>query len=132
MRDGWRIALAIAAASNLVNGGWMLADPVGWYHAIPGVSGSGPLNEHFVRDVGATFTVLGLALARGAAVPAERPLAIGVVAAFYVAHALVHVWDVARGLFPPGQWRLDVLPIHLPAVVMVAALVAVSRARSPR
>ena len=45
---------------------WMLADPAGWYAGLPAaVPDFGPLNEHFVRDIGATFTMLGIALALG-------------------------------------------------------------------
>jgi hypothetical protein len=120
--DGWTLVFGLGALGNLANGAWMLLDPIGWYRDVPGVTGSGPLNEHFVRDVGATFTLLGLALAWGAARPALRRPALAVVAGFYVLHALVHVLDTARGLFPPGQWRIDAVPIYLPALLLLLAL----------
>lgn len=126
-RDGWAIALGIGALGNLANGGWMLLDPVGWYHTLPGVPGSGPLNEHFVRDVGAVYALMGLALGWGAVRPGLRLPALGAVAAFYVAHALVHVVDTVRGLFPAGQWGIDAIPIYLPAVVLVLAVAALAR-----
>ncbi len=41
----------------------MLADPAGWFVGLPAaVPDSGPLNEHFVRDIGATFTMLGVGM----------------------------------------------------------------------
>jgi len=128
--DGWRTALGIGGAGNLLNGAWMLADPPGWYETIPGVTGSGPLNEHFVRDVGAVFALMGVALLWAALRPARRLVLVSGVAAFYVLHALVHVLDTMRGLFPPGQWALDVVPIHLPALVLLGAVAALAR-RSP-
>src|SRR5262245_21152199 len=62
-RDPWTIVLGVAALGNLANGAWMLADPVHWYENLPaGVPDFGPVNEHFVRDIGCAFMVLGLAL----------------------------------------------------------------------
>src|SRR4029077_17484094 len=67
----WGAVLGIAGLLNLANAAWMLADPEGWYHGLPaGVPHTGPLNEHFVRDIGAAFTVMGVALLWAAARPA--------------------------------------------------------------
>jgi len=130
-RDGWTIALAIGGAGNLLNGAWMLADPAGWYAAIPGVTNSGPLNEHFVRDIGAVYALTGIALVWAALRPARRVLLVGAVAAFYVMHALVHVLDTLRGLMQPQQWAIDAVPIYLPTLVLLGAVMALAR-RAPR
>ncbi len=108
----WGLIFAIGAVGNLAIGLWMLVDPAGWYHAFPGVPGSGPLNEHFVRDIGATFSTLGAALAWGARRPAFRFPLLVVVTVFNTAHALIHVLDTVRGLFPPGQWAIDAGPVY--------------------
>ena len=79
----WRPVLGLAAAGNLINGLWMLAAPAHWYWNLPAnVPGSGPLNEHFVRDVGCVFTLLGVALALAATRPAWRVGALAATAAF--------------------------------------------------
>jgi hypothetical protein len=31
----------------------------------------------------------------------------------------VHIWDSWRGLFPPDSWSGDLIPIHLPALLML-------------
>jgi hypothetical protein len=129
-RDSWTIALAIGGIGNVLNGAWMLVDPAGWYATIPGVPGSGPLNEHFVRDVGAMYALMGVALVLAALQPARRVVLVGVVAMFYVLHALVHVLDTTRGLFPPGQWATDAVPIYLPTLVLLGAVIALAR-RTP-
>ena len=46
----WVLGAALAA-----NGLFMLGDPAGWYAAIPGVTMTGPLNPHLVRDVGCAY-----------------------------------------------------------------------------
>src|SRR5262249_19865264 len=71
--DGWTIVLGIAALGNLVNGAWMLAAPAHWYATLPAaVPDFGPLNEHFVRDIGCAFFVQGVALAVAAVNPRWR------------------------------------------------------------
>jgi len=120
--DRWALVFGLAALGNLGIGLWMLADPAGWYHATPGVPGSGPLNEHFVRDVGATFTTLGLALVWGLRRPDLRLPMLALVTCFHAAHALVHVLDTARGLFPAGQWSIDAPLIYLPTALLLLAL----------
>ncbi len=125
--DGWCIAFVIAALGNLANGAWMLADPVGWFHTIPGVIDSGPLNEHFVRDLGATFSLVGVGFLWAAFRPAERVAVLTVVSVFYVGHALVHVWDTLRGLLPPSHWTGDIVPIYAPALLLLAVLAVLVR-----
>ena len=56
-------------AMNVANGLWMLLAPASWYHGLPAeVPDTGPLNPHFVRDIGAAFATIGAAFC----VAAER------------------------------------------------------------
>lgn len=129
--DGWTIVLGLFAISNLANGAWMLANPAHWYETLPAaVPDFGPLNEHFVRDIGCAFTLLGIALALAAFLPRLRVPATAAAAAFYGMHALVHVLDTARGLVGPAHWLIDLPGVYLPAVVLIGATVLL--ARQPR
>ena len=119
--DGWKIVLWLFALLNLANGLWMLADPSGWYSGIPAaVPDTGPLNEHFVRDIGATFVTLGLALYWAGLRPAFRAPLVGVVALFLSLHALVHVYDTLRGLLPTSHWLIDFPAVYLPTGILIA------------
>jgi hypothetical protein len=129
--DGWTIVLGIFAVSNLANGAWMLAVPVHWYEHLPAaVPDFGPLNEHFVRDIGAAFAVIGLGPAVAAVVPRWRVAACAAAAAFYGLHALVHVVDTLRGLVGPEHWLIDLPGVYVPAVLL--AVVTWMVARQPR
>ncbi len=107
----WLLGALLAA-----NGVFMLADPAAWYAAVPGVAMTGPLNLHFVRDIGCAYVAPGAALvwfaldarARGAA------LAGG---AFLALHALIHLADAAS-----GRETLHHLVGDLPAVFVPPAL----------
>ena len=58
--DAFTIVRGLCDVSTRDNGAWMLWDPIHWYHTLPAaVPDSGPLNEHFVRDIGCAFTLLG-------------------------------------------------------------------------
>jgi hypothetical protein len=41
------------------NGIFMLVAPENWYFAVPGVTPTGPFNQHFLRDIGLIFLLLG-------------------------------------------------------------------------
>lgn len=111
------ILLAIILAAN---GTAALAFPDAWYLLIPGVTDTGPLNRHFVRDIGAAYLVAGAAFAwlwrNASAWPAA--LAGG---AFLALHALVHVGEMLAGTIDahhllhdlPGVFLLPVLAMWL-------------------
>ena len=42
--------------------------------------------------------------------------------------ALVHLYDSARHLFPPGQWKYDLLPVYGTTALLVAVTFALFRA----
>ena len=126
--DVWTVVLGIFALSNLANGLWMLANPGHWYENLPAaVPDFGPLNEHFVRDIGCIFFLLGAALAVAAFVPRWRVAACVANAAFYGLHALVHIVDTARGLVGPAHWMIDLPGVYVPAVILIALTWLVAR-----
>ena len=105
---------------NLANGLWMLLGPEGWYHHLPaGVPDTGPLNLHFVRDIGAAFTTVGVAfLAAAPRAGAGRGVVLAA-ALFFGLHALVHVVDLVSGHLPPAHWLVDLPGVFAPAVFLV-------------
>ena len=130
--DTWWWVLVVFGLGNLANAGWMLADPAGWYAGLPAaVPDTGPLNTHFVRDIGSAFAVMGAALLVAAARPALRVAMLAAVSLFYLLHALVHVTDTIAGRLPPSHWTIDMPGVYVPAVLMLAVTWAASRARVP-
>lgn len=126
--DSWTLVLGLFGLGNLANGAWMLADPLHWYENLPAaVPAFGPLNEHFVRDIGCIFVLLGAGLLWGAFVPRWRVVSCAAAAAFSVLHALVHVLDTARGLVGPEHWWIDLPGVYAQAVILVVLTWLVAR-----
>ena len=108
----------LLAASWLFNGAWMLFAPSHWFYNIPGASDTGPLNEHFVRDYGYTFLLMGgivlLALARGTFTRGLH----AVLLAFYAIHAGIHIWDLLAGRVPLHHAMRDFPLVFAPVIVL--------------
>jgi hypothetical protein len=99
----------------IVNGLFMLVAPVNWYFAIPGVTNTGPFNQHFIRDIGMTYAFVGAALITGAWTIALRVLLWTIAASWLSAHALFHSWEVVVGICGPSQLATDFPGVFLPA-----------------
>ena len=92
---GLAVLLGLALAAN---GIFMLVSPEHWYVLVPGVTSTGPFNQHFLRDIGLIFVFLGGAFLVGAARPQVRILLWGAGAIWLLGHALFHFWEVAVGI----------------------------------
>jgi hypothetical protein len=126
----WTIGLYALAALNLANGVWMLWNPALWYRDLPaGVPDFGPLNEHFVRDIGAVFLTLAAALAWAARRESYRLPLVAVTCLFYLLHAAGHVFDTARGFVDAHHWWLDVPGVYGPALLLLVLTVLLARPR---
>ena len=119
--DPWWWVLVVFALGNAANAVWMLADPgrVVRRACRRRCRTPGPLNTHFVRDIGSAFArhERGAALRRRRARrSASRCSAI--VSMFYVLHALVHVTDTLAGRLPPSHWAIDAPGVYVPALLL--------------
>ena len=121
-----RVVLGIAIVLGIgaiANGVFMLASPANWYFAVPGVTSTGPFNQHFLRDIGLIFVGLGAAFLLGAARPMYRTVAWGAAAVWLSGHALFHFWEVAVGICGSSALLRDFPAVTLPALLAVAITV---------
>jgi hypothetical protein len=111
---------ALLGASSLANGLWMLLSPAGWYSGIPAaVPDTGPLNFHFVHDLGVVFSVAGLGglwCARN--LDRCRPVHLGLML-FFSGHALVHVAEILSGRLSHAHWWIDLPLTFSPALALL-------------
>jgi len=112
-----KIVTYILAALMVANGVYMFIDPPGWYAAVPGVPDTGPLNIHFVRDIGIAYFSAGAALAWSAFGAGWRASALA--ALFLGGHALLHAGETIMGQHHNVILN-ELVAVHLPAVLAVA------------
>ncbi|HEY8697376.1 MAG TPA: hypothetical protein VIM02_07145 [Rhizomicrobium sp.] len=114
-----RAILLLLGLLHLANGLWMLAAPEAWYAAIPGVAMTGPINHHFIQDIGLAFMASGAGMALGlrvGVVPAALALAG---ATWPMLHALLHIWGWLTYGFPADT---QIATSELVGVVLVSAV----------
>ena len=107
----------VVGLGGLANGLFMLVSPVNWYFAVPGVTTTGPFNQHFLRDIGIIFLLLGAAFLIGAARLKYRVVLWAVATLWLSCHALFHFWEVAAGICGPSALARDFAAVTLPALI---------------
>ena len=92
------VAFIIAALNGLflfANGQFMLVAPSPWYYVVPGVTQTGPFNQHFIQDIGLIQMFLGAAFGVGIIRPASRVVLSAVATTWLIAHAALHLVAVS-------------------------------------
>jgi hypothetical protein len=114
-----RVLLLLLGLFHIANGIWMLADPMGWYAAVPGVTASGPFNHHFICDIGFAFIACGAGMAAGF-LPGLRNAVFAIAGSVWPAlHGLFHIYGWIANGFPQAA---DVRISDVVAVVAVSSL----------
>ena len=115
-----RLCLGVAILLGVMaeaNGLFMLYSPTDWYFAVPGVTTTGPFNQHFVRDIGLIFLFVGTAFLVGTAQPQYRLVLWATPTLWLWGHALFHFWEVAVGICGPSVIVRDFPAVTLPAII---------------
>jgi hypothetical protein len=108
---------AVIGAAAMANGLYMLASPEYWYLWVPGVTTTGPFNQHFIRDIGLIYLFVGTAFLVGATMARYRVVLWGASTAWLAAHAIFHSWEVAVGICEPYALARDFPLVTLPAII---------------
>lgn len=128
MRQVLLMAVAILLG---INGAAMLGWPDQWYRALPTVPLTGPLNVHFVRDIGCAYLTSAGALAWFVIDPLHgRPAALTALG-FLFAHAAVHVWDTLAGRMAWHHLAEDFVGVFLLPALALWAVHAHGRGVAP-
>ncbi len=128
--DAWGWVLLLLGLGSAGNALWMLWNPGSWYAELPaGVPDYGPLNVHFVRDIGCAFGSVGAAQIWAAFDRRFRLPLVAIAALFLGSHALLHVHDTLRGIVDSHHWWLDLPGVYAPALILAFASFACARSR---
>lgn len=123
--------LNLMGASSVGNGLWMLLFAENWYNNMPvAIHDTGPLNTHFVHDIGLVYLIAGFALL-WCANNLNKCLKVFLgVLLFYVGHALIHVIEILLGLLPPSHWWIDFPLVFVPAMALIALFFPISKLKN--
>ena len=115
----WIMFFLFLAIGNFINGVWMLFDPNHWYLNLPGrVPDFGPMNEHFVRDLGCVFVMIALIALKGAFDRSWRKNSLLIIQLWLVPHAMIHLFDTLRGLVAMEHLYMDIPLCYAPPILV--------------
>ena len=86
-----RMLLVLLGLFHVANGALMLLAPGLWYTMVPGVIDTGPLNQHFIYDIGMAFVASGAMLVLGARAGRSAAMLACAGATWPALHALIHI-----------------------------------------
>ncbi|CAF1173594.1 unnamed protein product [Adineta steineri] len=120
--DRWTIIFFIIGLINILSAIWMLIAPKHWYYNLPAyVPESGPLNIHFIRDIGCIFLLLGCGLWIGGFFLIEFRLPLFTMnTSFYILHMFVHIHEIVSGRLRLGIFWTDLPGVYFPAILTFA------------
>ncbi|WP_027252430.1 hypothetical protein [Photobacterium halotolerans] len=118
MQSKWSIRIAVLLGlAALSNGVLMTIAPEPWYWMVPGVPDRGPFNQHFLRDIGMNYSLIGAAFIWGA-IDTRHSLTLWLMPTAWLAgHAIFHVWEVLAGICGPEFLIIDFGGVTLPALL---------------
>jgi len=105
---------------SLANGVFMTVSPEPWYWMVPGVPDRGPFNQHFLRDIGIIYALIGVAFISGASFIKQRFALWLMPTAWLAGHAIFHIWEVLVGICGPEALIVDFGGVTFPALVGLA------------
>ena len=124
-----RRILGLLGLFHLINGLTMILAPAYWYATVPGVSQTGPINHHFIVDIGLAFVANGVGL-MAAMRPGRTATTLALAGATWPAmHALFHIFGWLTMGFPHDPQVLFSEVIAVVAISLLGFALAVIEAR---
>jgi hypothetical protein len=106
-----------------VNGLIMLYNPAGWYFAVPTVPATGPFNQHFLRDIGIIYVLVGALYVTGIYKPAQRLWMWGAATTWLALHGFFHLWEIGAGICGPETIVQNGHAVYLPAIIGLVGII---------
>jgi len=110
----WIVPVLLAA-----NGLMMIAAPVPWYGAVPGVTETGAYNPHFIRDIGFAYLASAAGFAWWAARRPGATAAMIPAAIFLGGHMVFHFAEAVFGHHPGSDIVRDFVGVYIPGLLAI-------------
>ena len=110
----------LLGAISCGNGLWMMLSESTWFAHMPVAAiDTGPLNSHFVHDVGLMYVLSALG-AFWCGYKLKNCFEIHLwITLFLTGHALIHITEILNGSLPPSHWLIDFPLVTFPAIVLL-------------
>lgn len=108
----------------------MLFQPEDWYQTTPGVPDTGPMNIHFIRDIGAAFLMSGVAFALFSVRKITWEV-VAVGAIFPTIHGGIHAYGLLTG-HSHGSATSDFFGVVVPGLLAVLLALLAIRQQSKK
>jgi hypothetical protein len=120
-----KVLAAVVAVLLGGNGLYMLLQPESWYQAVPSVPHTGPLNVHFVMDIGIAYLASAAGIAAGIWRPGWRVPAAIPALIFIGTHAALHLieWGSGHPAALHETW-VDRIGLYGPAIFLIVWMTA--------
>ena len=109
----------LLATMLIANGTVMIFAPESWYTLVPGATDTGPLNVHFVRDIGVVYAIAGAGLLWRLIDPWRGWPVVLASGLFLLAHACLHFVELLSTAHHNVYYPSDIVTIYLPAVLVI-------------
>jgi hypothetical protein len=117
------IVVALSGVFMFANGIYMLYDPVSWYYRVPTVPATGPFNQHFLRDIGIIYLLIGAGFVLGIYFPRQRVWMWSAATLWLVLHGFFHLWEIAVGICGKDAITRNWFAVYLPAVIGIPCII---------
>lgn len=99
---------------------WMLFSASSWFQKMPiAAEDTGPLNTHFVHDVGWVYLLTGMG-ALWCAKQLNKCFQVHLgITLFLAGHACIHIFEILTGALPTSHWLIDFPLVTLPAILLL-------------
>lgn len=119
----FRAVLMVFGVSQLALAAWMAFSPSSFFDAI---AGFGARNDHYIRDAATFPFAIGVGLLVAARRPSWRFPVLAISAAWYLAHAVNHLFDIGDS-DPEWVGPVDFVVLLLTGLALVALAVLAAR-----
>ena len=113
----------ILGGISIGNGIWMIVSASSWFANMPiAAEDTGPLNSHFVHDVGLVYLLTGLG-AFWCGHKLYKCLEVHIVITLFMGgHALIHIVEILLGHLPKSHWLIDFPLVTFPAIILIGLI----------
>ena len=114
------LTAGIIGIAFLANSIFMIVSPSSWYYSLETVVQTGPMNSHFIRDIGLMYFLTAVVVFLGLRQPQNKVVWWTGAAGWHLLHGGLHTWETVVGISTVEAYAQDFVPVVVPGLVLMA------------